>query len=156
VTNASQSALDKANTAFTDFKAAADKTLEGLRAAVGAVSDMAYKAAEKSVQEAKAATLAVDTAKNGLSMAQRVASAVLDASAWVAKNGIDIFDLTSVTLSGDLRGLVDKSSRLKARVQGTFAFKDVDLTVDFVPGQGEEMIRDLFDRLLPAPVNGML
>lgn len=153
VEQAGQAAVNEALKAAQDFKSTADKTLAGLSDAVAAVSDTAYKAAEASLKVAQAARSGIQTAENGVKAAEQGASdLLLEAISWIAKNGSGIFDPSSVLVSGDLRGVINRTSPLEARIEGAFMSKPMDLTVDFVPGEGEEMIRVIFDKLVPKNV----
>lgn len=153
VEQAGQAAVNEALKAAQDFKATAEKTLAGLSDAVAAVSDAAYKAAEASFKAAQAARSGIQTAENGVKAAEQGAGDLLmEAISWIAKNGANIFDPSSVFVSGDLRGFINRTSPLEARIKGTFMSKPIDLTVDFVPGEGEAMIRAIFDKLVPKNV----
>lgn len=158
--SAEKRVADAAKGALRDFQRAEAKVLAGLQAAVNALAQsaeaVAFGAANVGLKVAMANTKDVDVAKAAVEVAKESGDAVMDAGDWVVDHAVNILNLRTVTLSGDLRATCLSQASLKAHVEGTFAEQPVDFTVDFLPGKGEEMVKALFKRLMDDIKSGVM
>ena len=146
--------------ALDDFQAAEAKVLAGLQAAVKALAQsteaIALGAANTGLAFARANVKDIDIAKNAMEKAREAGKAALDMGNWLAKNTFNILYLKSVDVTGDLRGLCKQGTELKAHIVGTLAGHDVDFSCGFLPAQGEELVKRVFERLLADVKSGVL
>ena len=128
---------------------------EAVNAAVSGIEAVAFQSASWALQIAQANTRDIALAQNALDLAEQGTDAVLDAGNWIVGHGANILNITQVDVSGDLRGLT-QGFALHAHVVGTFAEQPVDVKVDFVPGSGDQVAKQLFDMLMGDLKNGAL
>lgn len=67
---------------------------------------LAYQAAKATLDVARAATVALDTANAALDLARDVGEAAIDVGKWVADHALEAFDIRAVHLTGSLRGMI--------------------------------------------------
>lgn len=141
-----------AKKAFQDFQKAENIVLNGLSTAITGLMNcgekVAFDTATSSLNIANANTKDIDIAKSALKFADEGTDAVLDVGGWVVKHTLNILNIKSVEVTGDLRGLCKQGTELKAHIEGTFADNNIDFSVDFVPVQGEEMVKRVFAKLM--------
>ena len=149
-----------AKKALQDFQKAEDVVLNGLSADVTGLmkcgEKVAFDAANAGLNIARANTKDLDVAKSALTFAEHSTDEVMDAGAWVVKHTVNILNIKKVELTGDLRGLCQKGTRLQAHIVGTFAEQNVDFSVDYTPAQGEEMVKGVFQKLMGDMKSGAL
>lgn len=155
-----QQLANTAKQALSAYQAAGAGVLQGLQAAFDRLASTAeaaaFGAANASLQLAQANTKDINLAKSAVDFAGKGANGVLDAGNWVASHSLNILNIRSVDVSGDLRGLLQQGKELNAHVVGTFAEKNVDVSVNFSPGKGEEMAKNLFQQLMNDVDKGVM
>ncbi|KAL8872337.1 MAG: hypothetical protein Q9174_002021 [Haloplaca sp. 1 TL-2023] len=153
-------ARNLAQKALAEYQAAETKVLNGLQSAVNALAQcaekVAFDAANAALQIARANVKDVDIAKAAVEFAKTGVDAVLDVGSWVVQHAFNILNIRMIEVTGDLRGLCKQGTQLKARVVGTFAEQNVDFTLDFTPAKGEQMAKDVFQKLMNDVKAGVL
>ncbi|KAI9804315.1 MAG: hypothetical protein M1833_007122 [Piccolia ochrophora] len=146
--------------ALQTFQAASERTLAGLQSAVDALGQsaefVAFSAANEALAIARANVKDLDIARSAMETARQGTDAILDMGSWMVSNAVNILNVTSVEVTGDLRGLAQEGSKLSARVVGTFAGENVDFSCEFLPAQGEEFVKRVFTQLLDDAKAGIL
>lgn len=141
-----------AKKAIDDFQIAEAGVLSTLSAAVTGLANCAEKAAfdtaNAGLSIARANSKDLDVARSALRFAEEGTDAVIDVGGWVIKHTVNILNIQTVEVTGDLRGLCKEGTELKAHVVGTFADNQVDFSVEFLPAKGEELCKRVFERVM--------
>ena len=149
-----------AKKALDDFLKAEDKILDGLSTAITELANctekVAFDAADAGVKIARANTKDIDIAKSALKYADEGTEGIMDAGDWVVNHTFNILNIKSIEATGDLRGLCQQGTSLQAHIVGTFAEENVDFSVAFYPAQGEEMVKNVFAKLMKDMKDGIL
>ena len=133
--NTEASLLEVVAKAVTDLESCAEK--------------LAYDAAVAGIAVARSATKEVDLTKSAVSAVEDAADEIAALGTWMAKNVGNIFNVTKVALSGSLQGATAKPAvPLHAEIDGVFADKQVHLSGDFTPGQAEDFLKGIFEKIL--------
>ncbi|KAJ0268030.1 hypothetical protein COL940_013789 [Colletotrichum noveboracense] len=152
-------AVDDAKRVLQEFQQAEASVISGLERVVNDVAKGVEAAtldlATITLNFARANSQAVDTARNALSFAQTAVDTALDVSDWVITRAINILNIREIEVTGDLGAVCERKSKLKARITGTFAEHEVDVSIDFTPGDGEELIKELFKELMDKVKSGI-
>ncbi|KAJ0333957.1 hypothetical protein COL922a_010172 [Colletotrichum nupharicola] len=153
-------AVDDAKRVLQEFQQAEASITSGLERVVNDVAKGVEAAtldlATITLNFARANSQAVDTARNALSFAQTAVDTALDVSDWVVTRAINILNIREIEVTGDLGAVCERKSKLKARITGTFAEHEVDVSIDFTPGDGEELIKELFEELMDKVKSGII
>ena len=153
-------ALDAAGNALAAYSAAEGAVLAGLQDAIDRVGvtaeAAAFGAANGALALAQANTKDLQLAKDAVDLAGKSGKGFLDAGNWIVSRGVNILNIKTVTLDGDLRALIEAGKELNAHVVGTFAEQNVDFNIPFTPGKGEEMTQRLFHRVMDDTDHGAL
>jgi hypothetical protein len=136
------------------FEAGVDGTLRGFTAAVDGLwkssEYVAFGAAQGAVSLASSTLKAIDAkiaAAGATSLLEKGVVAAVDAE---IKTGTTICNVREVTIDGDLRNLVEGKESLRARVRAEIVGKEMNLDVDFVLGDAEKFLSDLWPEVLKA------
>ena len=144
--------MDIANKALQDFQTVENKTLGVLQAGISALAKcaekVAFDAANAGLAIARANTKDIDIAKAAVKAAGDSTDEVMKAGAWVVAHTANILNIRTIEVTGDLRGLCQQGTELKAHIEGTFAEKEVNFSIDFLPGKGEELVKAVFQKFL--------
>ena len=133
--NTEASLLEAVTKAVTDLESCAEK--------------LAYDAAVAAIAVARSATKEVDLAKSAVSSVEDAADEMAALGTWMTKNVGNIFNVTKVALSGSLQGATAKPAvPLHAEIDGMFADKQVHLSGNFTPGQAEDFLKSIFEKIL--------
>jgi hypothetical protein len=144
--------LDSARLALQRYLDAQATVIASLNVAITAVKNGAEAAALQSAQTALADAQKnvkdIDVARAALDAAQTVGEAVTEAAEWIDNNVVDILDIRTIQVEADLRGVVQQGTKLTANISGTFAKKDVEFSMDFQIGGGDQLCKDIFNKFM--------
>jgi hypothetical protein len=118
-----------------------------LTALSSSVEYATFHSAQQALAFANSNTKDLDIARHALNVAQASENAALQATAWMVNHAGNFLNLTSVELSGTLKGLCDNGQPMKAHIIGMVADKRVDVTLDYNIGKTPDLIKDLFERI---------
>ncbi|KAK7178411.1 hypothetical protein PSPO01_15541 [Paraphaeosphaeria sporulosa] len=145
-------ALNSAKLALQTYSDAEAKVIAGLNAAIQAVKTgleaAALSSAQAALQEAQQNARDIDVARQALNAAQGAAGSVTQAADWITRHSTDILDVRKVEIEADLRGVVEKGIKLTANVSATFASKDVEFSIDLKIGDGDQFVKDIFNKFM--------
>ena len=125
------------------------------RAATQALVDLptcaeffAYQAAKTALDIARAATVALDGAKEVLGLVRVVEEEALTIGKWVADHAVGLFDIRVVHLSGSLRGMVGAGGKMSkpftAHIEGVLLDGAFTLDGEYDPGKTADFITYIF------------
>ncbi|KAF2207068.1 hypothetical protein CERZMDRAFT_107904 [Cercospora zeae-maydis SCOH1-5] len=139
VWNAAKDALAAFTTVATTGISAANATVQALS---NCAERLAFDAANAALNAALSATKELDAAKSVLSAVEHSIDEFTSFGTWLVKHAGNIFDVKKVELSGSLNDAANKRPFI-AHVVGTFADANVDVHVEFTPGQAEAFVKGL-------------
>ena len=144
-------AVKSANASLDAFMKTQSQLLANANAGLAALQSSAEYAAFHTAQTALAFansnTKDLDVARHALDVAQASENAALQATQWMMNHAGNFLNLTSVELSGTLKGLCDNGQPMKAHVVGMVADKKVDVTLDYNIGKTPDLIKSLFEHM---------
>jgi hypothetical protein len=145
--------------ALSAYKAVADKTIGAASSAVDALGKsaekIAFDTANAGLAVAKANTHDIDIAKHALEIAKESADAVVLAGAWIIAHGVNLLNIRKAEASGDLAAFVN-GKPITFSIDATIAEQNVKANVSFSLGQGEEVVKHLFEELINRIKSGVL
>ena len=139
VWQAAKATLDAFLATETQLLNAADALTAGL---MTCAEKVAFDSANAGLKLAQSATKELDAAKAVVAEVEKGVDEFSAFGTWLVKKGGNVFNVKSVQLSGSLNDAANKTPFV-ARVRGTFAEADVDVSVQFTPGQAENFVKGL-------------